>query len=393
MSLGYLSLVLHAHLPFVRHPEYDDFLEEDWLYEAITETYIPLLQVFEGLLHDGVHFRVTMSMSPTLLAMLDDGLLQQRYLRHLHQLLELADREVHRTRHDGDFQPLAQMYRAHFEDCRRTFEERWGRNLVRAFRAVQETGALEIITCGATHGFLPLMHHQPAAVRAQVQIAAADYERHFGRKPRGIWLPECGYYPGLEGFLKESGIRFFVVDAHGILYATPRPKYATFAPLYCRNGVAAFGRDLESSKQVWSANEGYPGDFAYREFYRDVGFDLELDYIRPYIHQGDIRINTGIKYYAITGPTPHKRPYRRDEALDTAARHAANFMFNREKQVEHLNRIMGKNPIIVSPYDAELFGHWWFEGPQFLDFLFRKMHGWKGPTIGSTATSSTRPTV
>jgi 1,4-alpha-glucan branching enzyme len=159
-----------------------------------------------------------------------------------------------------------------------------------------------------------------------------------------------------------------------VLYAEPRPKFATFAPLYCPNGVAAFGRDIESSKQVWSAQEGYPGDAAYREFYRDVGFDLDLDYIRPYIHPGDIRINTGVKYWAITGATPHKRPYRRDEALDTAAGHAGNFMFNREKQIEHLYGLMGQKPIIISPYDAELFGHWWFEGPQFIDFLFRKLH-------------------
>ncbi len=374
MSQGYFALVLHAHLPFVRHPEYEDFLEEDWLFEAISETYIPLLNVFENLLHDGVHFRVTMSMSPTLLAMLSDPLLQERYVRHVDRLLELADKEVYRTRNEPDFQALARLYRDHFQDCRRTFIDRWGRNLVRAFASLQDAGVLEIMTCGATHGFLPLMESVPAAAAAQVRVATADYERHFGRRPRGIWLPECGYYPGIEGFLKEQGIRFFVTDAHGVLYATPRPKYGIFAPLYCRNGVAAFGRDLESSKQVWSAQEGYPGDYAYREFYRDVGFDLDLEYIRPYIHAGDIRINTGIKYYAITGPTPHKQPYRRDVAMDTAAAHAGNFLFNREKQIEHLHAVLGQAPIVVSPYDAELFGHWWFEGPQFLDFLFRKMH-------------------
>lgn len=374
MSLGYFALVLHAHLPYVRHPEYEDFLEEDWFYEAVSETYIPLLNVFEGLARDGVHFRATMSMSPTLLAMLTDPLLQGRYVRHLEQLLELSDKEVHRTRHEPEFQALAHMYRAHFQDCMHTFADRWQRNLVQAFRRLQDAGYLEILTCGATHGFLPLMETLPEAVGAQVRVAAADYARHFGRAPRGIWLPECGYSPGVEAHLKAAGIRFFIVDAHGVLYASPRPKFGSFAPIYCPNGVAAFGRDLESSKQVWSAEEGYPGDYNYREFYRDVGFDLDLDYIRPYIHAGDLRINTGIKYYAITGPTPHKRPYRRDVALDTAARHAGNFLFNREKQIEHLHGLLGRAPFVLSPYDAELFGHWWFEGPQFLDYLFRKMH-------------------
>jgi 1,4-alpha-glucan branching enzyme len=334
MTRGHLALVLHAHLPFVRHPEYDEFLEEDWLYEAITETYIPLLHVFETLARDGVSFRASLSMSPTLLAMLTDDLLMSRYVQHLELLIELADKEVHRTRHEPPFHALAQMYAGHFRDCHRTFVDRARRNLVQSFSALLDAGFLEILTCGATHGFLPLMQHVPQAVRAQVRVAAADYVRHFGRRPRGIWLPECGYFPGVEEHLRAEGIRFFVVDAHGILYGSPRPRFGIFAPVYCPGGVAAFGRDLESSKQVWSAEEGYPGDPNYREFYRDIGHDLELDYIRPYIHGGDLRINTGIKYYAITGGTPHKQPYRRDVALDTAAQHAGNFLFNREKQVE-----------------------------------------------------------
>jgi 1,4-alpha-glucan branching enzyme len=374
MAAGYFSLVLHAHLPFVRHPEHEEFLEEDWFYEAITETYIPLLHVFERLATEGVHFRVAMSMSPTLLAMLTDPLLTQRYVAHIEQLIELADKEIHRTRHEPAFHSLATMYRHHFEECRNTFAERYHSNIVQGFRALQDAGYLEIMTCGATHGFLPLMESQPVAVRAQVHVAAQDYRRHFGRGPRGIWLPECGYSPGVDQFLRDEGIRFFVMDSHGVLYATPRPRYGTFAPVYCPSGVAAFGRDLESSKQVWSAEEGYPGDYVYREFYRDIGFDLDLDYIRPYIHSGDLRINTGIKYYSITGETAHKEPYDRRRALDTAAAHAGNFLFNRVHQVEYLADVLQKDPIIISPYDAELFGHWWFEGPEFLEHLFRRMH-------------------
>jgi 1,4-alpha-glucan branching enzyme len=194
-----------------------------------------------------------------------------------------------------------------------------------------------------------------------------------GRRPLGIWLPECGYYPGVDEILKEAGIRYFFTDTHGILHASPRPKYGVFAPVYCPSGVAAFGRDVESSKQVWSAVEGYPGDTAYREFYRDIGFDLEFDYIRPYVSPDGLRVNTGIKYHRITGPSNHKEPYDRRRALEKAAEHAGNFMFNREKQAEHLHDFMGRKPIIVAPYDAELYGHWWYEGPQFLDFLIRKI--------------------
>ena len=374
MEKGYLSIVLHAHLPFVRHPEHDDFLEEDWLYEAITETYIPLLNAFDSLVRDGVYFRLTMSMTPTLIGMLTDPLLQDRYLRHIGKLIELSEKEVERTRWQPEFHTLARMYRERFNNARYVFLNKYNKNLVDAFKKFQDSGHLEIITCAATHGFMPLMELNPQAVRAQIGIAVQNYEKHLGRRPNGIWLPECGYYPGLDDILKEFGIKFFFTDSHGILYASPRPKYGVFAPVYCKSGVAAFGRDLESSKQVWSAQEGYPGDYRYRDFYRDVGFDLDYEYIRPYLHDDGIRTHVGMKYYRITGVTDHKMPYDREAAMSAAADHAGNFMFNREKQVEYLESIMGKKPIIVSPYDAELFGHWWYEGPDWLEFLFRKIH-------------------
>jgi 1,4-alpha-glucan branching enzyme len=137
--------------------------------------------------------------------------------------------------------------------------------------------------------------------------------------------------------------------------------------------VAAFGRDIESSRQVWSSIEGYPGDYQYRDFYRDVGFDLDFDYLKPFLHPDGMRTNLGIKYYRITGQSDHKEPYIRREALDRAAEHAGNFLFNREKQVEWLSSLFqDRKPLIVAPYDAELFGHWWFEGPEWINFLIRK---------------------
>lgn len=371
---GYLCLVLHAHLPFVRHPEYEDFLEEDWLYEAITETYIPLLQVFNGLAADGIDFRVTMSLTPPLVAMLTDDLLQTRYVHHIEKLIELAEKEIQRTRFEPQFNELAKMYARKFHACRRTFVDDYQRNILKGFRALQDHGLLEVITCGATHGFMPLMEQVPNAVRAQIKVACEAYERNFGRPPRGIWNGECGFYPGLDEALAKQQLRFFFVDTHGILHASKRPKYGVYAPIYCPSGVAAFGRDIDSSKSVWSAEEGYPGDYNYREFYRDVGFDLDYDYIRPYIHENGLRINTGIKYYRITGRTAHKEPYNERHAHEVAATHAGNFMFNREKQVEYLASLMDRPPIIVSPYDAELYGHWWYEGPDFLNYLFRKIH-------------------
>ncbi|MDD5456905.1 MAG: DUF1957 domain-containing protein [Candidatus Margulisbacteria bacterium] len=376
MEKGYLALVLHAHLPYVRHPEYEHFLEEDWYYEAVTETYIPLLNVFEGLVNDGVDFRLTMSVTPPLAAMFEDELLQNRYIRNIEKLIELSAKEIDRTRYLPEFHETAKMYHARFIQSRYMFVEKYNKNLINAFKKFQDMGKLEIITCTATHGFLPLMENKREAVHAQIHMAAKDYQRHFGRGPRGIWLAECGYNPGDDLELKKAGIRFFFTDAHGILHGHPRPKYGVFAPVFTKSGVAAFGRDIESSKSVWSAEEGYPGDFRYRDFYRDVGFDLDFDYIKEYIHPDGIRKHTGIKYYKITGKkTNHKEPYNYHEAMETAASHAGNFLFNRCKQAEYLFDVMGnKKPIIVSPYDAELYGHWWFEGPQWIDYLIRKIY-------------------
>jgi 1,4-alpha-glucan branching enzyme len=372
MPHGYVALVLHAHLPFVRHPEYPEFLEEDWLYEAMIETYVPLINVMDGLVHDNVDFRLTMTVSPPLCAMLMDPLLQDRFLHHLDRLIELSEKEIERTRWQPEFHELAWMYHRRLKETRHTFVERYGKNLVGAFRKFQDLGKLEVITCGATHGFLPLMQDHPQSVRAQILVARDHYRECFGRDPRGIWLPECAYYPGVDEYLQEANIRFFLMDTHGLMFGHPRPRFGVFAPVFTPRGIAAFARDMESSKQVWSAEEGYPGDPWYRDFYRDIGFDLEFDYIKPYIHPDGIRLFTGIKYYRITGKSSHKEAYNRWVAMERAAQHAGNFMFNRERQVEHLAGVMRRPPIILAPYDAELFGHWWFEGPEFLNYFLRK---------------------
>jgi 1,4-alpha-glucan branching enzyme len=376
MSKGTLAIVLHAHLPYVRHPEYPEFLEEDWLYEAMTETYLPLLEVFDKCVDDGVKFRLTLTLTPPLVGMLRDELLMSRYSKRLDSLCELADKEVDRTRGDPQFAPLARHYRDHLYPLRRAFHDRYHRDLVGAFKRLQDAGALEIITCGATHGFLPLMN-QPEAIKAQIQVACAHYRMHFGRDPRGIWLPECGYAPGIDKYLAAENIRFFFVDSHALANSVPRPRRGVYAPIHTPSGVAAFARDPESSMQVWSAEHGYPGDPAYREFYRDIGWDLDYEYVKPYIQSTGDRKNTGIKYYRITGKVPlgEKQPYDPAAARARAEQHAGNFLFNRIKQMEYLGNAFGAGgppPIVISPYDAELYGHWWYEGPMFLDFLIRK---------------------
>lgn len=375
---GYLAIVLHAHLPFVRHPEHEEFLEEAWLYEAITETYLPLLAIMEGWERDGLEWKLTMSLTPTLCSMLGDDLLRDRYSRHIERLVQLAESEVERTAMLPEYHRNARMYLTRLRDCREAWENRHQRDLTAAFRQHQESGRLEIITCSATHAFLPLMENHPEAVEAQVALGVQHYRRTFGRDPRGIWNAECAFYPGLEEVLRRRGLRYFLVDSHGVLFANKRPRYGVFAPLRLPNRLHAFGRDQESSKSVWSAELGYPGDPRYREFYRDIGFDLDINYLRPYIGQVETRIATGIKYHRISGPEVdlhEKEVYDEAEAADTAATHAGHFLFARQQQALQLEGLMQeRKPLITVPFDAELFGHWWYEGPQFLDYLFRKIH-------------------
>lgn len=369
---GYLALVLHTHLPFVRHPEHERFLEEDWFFEALTETYLPLLDVFEGLARDGVPYRVTMSLTPTLLSMMTDPLLQQRYVRYLDDRLTVLEEESKRTAGDAYFQPVVQFYRERFTHLRRRFVEQDRCDVTCAFRALLEAGHLEIITCAATHGYFPILAVNEESLYAQLSMAVRTHERILGRRPRGIWLPECGYTPGVDRILNQFGINFFFVDTHGVLNAEPRPKYGVHRPLRTPGGPAAFGRDYESSKQVWSAEEGYPGDPVYREFYRDAGFDVHEPYMAR-LRLGGVRTFTGLKYHRITGKTDLKEPYHPGWARDQAAAHAGHFMFNRQRQIEWLTTFADAPPIIVAPYDAELFGHWWFEGPQWIEFLLRKL--------------------
>ena len=368
--MGYLALILHAHLPFVRHPEHEHFLEEDWLFEAITETYIPLLKMMQRLVSDAVSFKLTMSVTPTLAAMLQDELLRERYVEHLNLLIDLSRREIERNRNHPHLEKLSQFYFDLFSESRSFFVDQWKGDLLAAFRKLQEAGALEIMACAASHAVLPLIYQQSReAARAQVLIGRDQYAEAFGGEPRGFWLPECAYAPDLDSILQEANVRWFVLDAHGLMQANPRPQRAVYAPCYTPAGPAAFARDRDSSHQVWSAHEGYPGDPSYREFYRDVGFDLSLEQLGP-LARG-VRSFSGVKYHRITRRGAEKDFYDPAIADKAAEVHAAHFLEERRRQLRELGEL-DFDPMVVVPFDAELFGHWWFEGPRFLEYFIRK---------------------
>jgi 1,4-alpha-glucan branching enzyme len=368
---GYLSVVLHAHLPYIRYPEHERHLEERWLYEAMTETYLPILDVLDGLVNDGVDFQITLSLTPTLIEMLEDNLLMERYESYLEDLLDLTEKEVFRTRRDKDFGPLARMYLRRFSHIQYLFDRTYRKDLVSAFRALADSGRVRIIASAATHAYLPALMTLPAAADAQIRIGIDHYRKTFGKHPGGIWLPECGFVPELDSILRKNGVTYFFLDSHGLLNARPQHRFSIYAPLKTPSGVVAFSRDAESSKQIWSSIEGYPGDYDYRDFYRDIGFDLDTEYVGPYL-PGGIRTFTGLKYYRITGRSEQKEPYVPEKAFHKAKIHAGHFVDSKNRQVAVLSGKLGIRPVVTAAFDAELFGHWWFEGPEWLNYFLRE---------------------
>lgn len=374
---GYLSMVLHTHLPYVNHPENDNYIEEEWLYEAITECYLPLLKYFNLLVEEKIKFCITMSLTPPLLEMLASKVQQEKYIKYLQKHIELLQREIERTNagpHEEN--ALARYYLNKYSEFLYRFRDLYKCNLILQFKKLQDNGYLEIITCQATHGFAPMLYTNEKNLEIQIKYGIMTYEKYLGRKPRGIWLAECGYAEEVEKYLKKYGIEYFFTEMHGVMYANPIPVYGVNAPIVTPNGIAVFGRNVESTMRVWSNFTGYPGDSNYREFSRDIGYELDYDYIKPYLTYDGVRIPTGIKYYKVSNKDSFDKEYYDVQRAKWAAEtHAYDYMI---KTIEQINRAKeyckGKPPIIVSMQDTELYGHWWYEGPYWLYIFIKKMY-------------------
>lgn len=312
-----LLLVLHAHLPWGQLAEEDDAAAR-WLLEASVDCYQPLLQMLEGLEAEGVPFRVTVSVSPPLAAMWGSPLFAPR----LAAWVEAEKQAWLET--SAEYADAVAFHLARLEQPRR--------DLLAGFGALK---CVELICATATHGFLPLLSTVPAAARAQVEVAVAAHRQAFGATPAGMWLAECGYCPGAEQWLADAGLRYFFVDTHAVAAAKRGPH----AAVATSSGVIAFARDPGASQQVWSRTSGYPGDPAYLDFHH--------------------RVN-GRRVLKVPGVSPWDPLAARARAQE----HGRHFVQQRE-QTEGAE-------VIVAPYDAELFGHWWFEGPDFLEAVLRE---------------------
>jgi 1,4-alpha-glucan branching enzyme len=380
---GRLVFVMHAHLPYVlgqgRWPH-----GEAWLYEAAVDTYLPLLLTLERLVADGVRPALTLEFSPVLGEHLDDDRFRTGCRGHLDALIAAAERNSG----DGDQEiaELAERMVTHYRGLRGEFEEREGR-LLDGFRELDEAGHIELFTCARTHGFLPLLGSS-RRVETQVAEGVAWFERRFGRAPAGIWMPECAYRPGLEEVLERAGIRWTIVDAHLVTGGRPIGTYPPWSAgsspgpsphevfAIGRSHVAGFARDPTTTLQVWSGDAGYPGDPWYLEFHKKH-------------HDG------GVRYWRVTdrsldlGEKPPYVPVRAQSAIRDQGHHFANLVAGTISASEEAGI---DDPVILAPYDAELFGHWWREGIEWYAEARRQLEPTGvGAVTASEAVASSTP--
>ncbi len=367
----FCSLVLHAHVPWVWHPDREQSLEEDWLHSSILETYLPLLESLFRLREDEVPFQLTLNLSPTLLAMISDARMKERTRNYIKRTIKLCEDEVERGANTG-FGDQASLYLERFRRLEDLFVRSDG-GLVEALIDLRNSGHLELTASCATHGLLPLLLRVPEAAQAQIRAGIRQYVQTFGMMPRGFWLPECAYAPALSGILEREGIQWTIVEEHGLTQSPVPDDVFPFSPGRTEDGLAVFGRDQGSSGQIWSADEGYPGDERYRDFLWDVGLQAPMEFLSEYLGGSDQRQLTGLRYFrASRNGNDVNDLYDPAMASGAVAEHATHFVNSRGAQLGALAAEGLEAPVSVCAFDADLFGQWWFEGIEFLEQVFRK---------------------
>lgn len=365
-QINNINLILHAHLPYVRHLEYERFLEEDWFYESLNESYLPLFRMLTRLDNAGVDFKLSFCFSPTLLTMLRDEQLTRRFKNYMDLHIELGRKEVVRLKDSPEERRLAEHY---LEELLNNWEfyEKNGMSLIPVVSMLASKGKIELFTTAATHAYLPLYRDYPTAINAQIKVGIDTFKETFGYSPAGFWLSECGYYPGLDDVLVKYGISWCQLPSHAAISAKDKSVGGGYIPVKMPSGLIGFVRDWNITSLIWSDESGYPSDVEYREFYRDIGYDLPMEYIRPYIHEPGVRVFTGFKYKAITGVDDPKKTYQPEKAQEKISLHVGNYLYHIRNKGELLGAAGLKNPTFNLCYDAELFGHRWYEGIDFLE--------------------------
>lgn len=410
-----LVLALHSHLPYVlNHGRWPH--GSDWISEAAVDTYLPLLEMLNGHEVEGVACPVTIGVTPVLANQLAHPTFARELRAFFAQRLLACDEAIADFAKTGEstLTPIAEFWRGRLARLERLFERIDG-NLVTALRRHEEAGRIEIMSSAATHGFLPLLARDES-IRLQLAVGLREHQRLFGRRPRGCWVPECAYRPrgrwaphpaapvqagrrGVEEHLADAGYAYFFSDSHlaqagrtlglyrepdfpdGALLASDDPldlpaarsPYRAYqvSPRKGAGVVATLVRDPISSRRVWSRYQGYPGDGAYLEFHK-------------------IRFPGGLKFWRVTDSQTDlggKLRYDPNGARARAREHAVDYA----RLVTSVARDAERGAdVIAVPFDTELFGHWWFEGVDFLGDLYRALRHARGPTPTTASEHLTR---
>jgi 1,4-alpha-glucan branching enzyme len=390
---GSFVLVLHSHIPYVIG---QNRLEEEMLLDAAIETYIPLLGVFNRLVSEGISPRTTIGISPVLAEQLAHPEFKTKLREYCELKAEFArqDSEEFRSEHPHP-RWLARRWEQFYTETDRLFNRTYGKDIIGAFKELQDNGHIELITCAATHPYLPALL-EDTSIEAQIKLAIQTHRHHFGNSPRGIWVPECGYRPagqwrprytsrqseasrfrhGVETVLSENELEFFVIDQHQLEKANPTDLHKTLLDTYRVGGsevpkqpVTVFTRDSNLSEQVWLKQRGYPGNGAYLDFHK--------------------RHAEGVhRYWKITDedvPMGNKQFYHPDDAAVKIAEHAGHYKWLITQSLRTNFEHTGQAKLIMTAFDTELFGHWWFEGPEWLYTVLKYIDA--DPEIGTMTCS------
>ncbi|MDR0554201.1 MAG: DUF1957 domain-containing protein [Treponema sp.] len=369
-----VSIVLNAHVPFISLPENKSDgvpVEEQWLFEALSETYIPLLQVFERLDAAHIPFRLGLVLSPVLCQMLNNQETLQRYLVYTSQQIEFGARECARTR-GAKLEPLAKLFYDRMIDRRIFFTGRCDWNILKTLDYYQKKGKLELLTTAATYAYLPLYTAYSEGVQAQLEVAAASHRSVFGVKPQGFWLPEMGWTEELDAYLRAYNFGYTIVETHGALGGKPGAAKGSFYPVVTPSRLHILIRDYSACRDINDSKTGCRFNPLYSDYGKDPGYELPAEMVKPFLGFRGERGRTGYRYWTIGGGVAGRRLYDPYRAEALAAEQARAFLDARISRLRAAAEFMQETPISLCALDADIFGRYWYEGPTFLEALFRE---------------------
>jgi 1,4-alpha-glucan branching enzyme len=370
-----ISLVFEAHLPFIREYNREDDLsqagEEGRFFEYMTETFLPLLEVLDRLKNDHIPCQLALVISPVLCHMLNDEHLINKYINYIDKQIEFGQHELKRTENNVELNKLAQSYYNEIVDKKIAFTQKYGKNILKALDNYRRRGKLEILASCATHAFLPFISHNPESIQAQMEIPVSNYRKYFNSSPQGFWLPDLGWTPAIEPYLRAYNFSYTIVESHGLLFGNPLPNKGSFYPVKTPDGTFIFGRDYYTLQET----EKFSADEVYRNNDRDAGYELPPETVAQFLSSEGERHKTGYKYW--TNGEKGNTIYNPQTASDKVTQHARIFLENNIARLEKASNQMKEAPLCLYAQNADNFGRFWYEGPQFIEALFRLACGYR----------------